>query len=102
MATDDPRTPEETHVASIDDIAIRVPAALLNEAKAWAERDAMPVEQFVRHAIEEKIAATREATIFAERAARGSLEDFARILAKAGTEPPHPGDEIPEGWLPGA
>jgi hypothetical protein len=89
-------------MASVNDIAVRVPAALLNEAKAWAERDATPVERFVQDAIEEKIVARREATYLAERAARGSLADFDRILAKAGTEPPRPGDELPDGWLPDA
>jgi predicted DNA-binding protein len=88
-------------MASSVDVAVRVPAELMDEAKAWAERDATPVDQFIRHAIEQRIA-LREAAYLAERAARGSRDDFARILAKAGTEPPRPGDELPDGWLPGA
>jgi hypothetical protein len=88
-------------MAAIDDIAVRVPAALLSEAKTWAERDATSVEQFVRQAIERMIADRSDAQYFAERAARGSLADFDRLLAKAGTQAPRRGDEIPEGWLPG-
>jgi hypothetical protein len=88
-------------VASVDDMNVNVPAKLMDAAKACAERDATPVDQFIRHAIEDKIAAS-EAAYLAKRAARGSLADFDRILRKAGTQPPQPGDEIPEGWLPKA
>ena len=36
---------------------------------------------------------------FVKRAARAVPGDFARVLAKAGSEPPREGDELPEGWL---
>ena len=42
------------------------------------------------------VAALRTQAYFRERAGRADLEEFDRILAKAGTEPPRPGDEPPE------
>jgi hypothetical protein len=88
-------------MAAIDSFAIPVPEELIGAARTWAERDAVSVEQFVRRAIEETIAARQDAFYLADRASRGSVADLDRILAKAGTEPPAPGDEIPEGWVSG-
>jgi len=88
-------------MAANDDIAVTIPADLIERAKVWADRDATSIEQFVRNAVEEMIQAHRDAAYLAERAARGSREHFAQILAQCGGEPPRPGDEIPEGWLDG-
>jgi len=38
----------------------------------------------------------RTETYFRERAGRSDLAEFDRILAKAGTEPVHPDDELLE------
>ena len=45
----------------------------------------------------EKLSALRTQEYFAERAARGNVEEAIRILVKAGVgNPPMPGDELPE------
>lgn len=40
------------------------------------------------------MAALRTARYFQERAARADLDAFDRLLARAGNEPPQPGDEV--------
>ena len=79
--------------------ALRIPPTLMAEIKAWAERDASSVNQFIVVAVAEKIAALRERRYFAERAARADPATFDRILNKAGGEPPRESDEIPDGCL---
>lgn len=91
-------------MAANDDIAVTIPADLIERAKVWADRDATSIEQFVLNAVEEMIQPHRDAAYLAylaERAARGSREHFAQVLAQCGGEPPRPGDEIPEGWWDG-
>ncbi len=88
-------------MAANNDIAVTLPADLIERAKVRAERDSTSVDEFVLQAVERVITARRDAAYLAERAARGSREHFAQILAQCGGEPPRPGDEIPEGWLDG-
>ena len=40
------------------------------------------------------MAVLRTARYFQERAARADLDAFDRVLARAGNEPPQPGDEV--------
>lgn len=46
----------------------------------------------------EKVAALKARSYLSERAARATPGDLGRILTKAGTATPVPGDELPEGW----
>ncbi len=46
-------------------------------------------------AVAEQAAALRTAAYFRVRAERADLAEFDRILAKAGTEAPRSGDELP-------
>ena len=55
------------------------------------------INQFINVAVAEKTAALRTEADFRERAQRADLAEFARILAKAGGEPPRPGDELNDG-----
>lgn len=75
--------------------ALRLPASLLDEVKRVARGEGTTVNQFISVAVAEKTAALRTAAYFRQRRRRGSLRAFDRILAKAGAEPPRPGDELP-------
>ena len=88
--------------------ALRLQRSLLNEVNRTAAGEGTPVNQFINVAVEEKAAALRTEDHFRERAARGDLAEFARILAKAGSELPrqsdegHGGEEARQSWsVPG-
>jgi hypothetical protein len=75
--------------------ALRLQKSLLEEVKRIAAEENTTINQFINVAVAEKAAALRTEAYFRERAGRADLAAFDRILAKAGTEPPRPGDELP-------
>lgn len=75
--------------------ALRLQKSLLDEVKRIAAEENTTINQFINVAVAEKAAALRTEAYFRERAGRADLSAFDRILAKAGTEPPRPGDELP-------
>jgi hypothetical protein len=72
----------------------------MEDVKAAAEQDTVSVNQFIVQAAAEKIATLKARGYLAERAARAQPGAFGRILAKAGTDAPIPGDELPDGGAP--
>ncbi len=70
----------------------------MEDVEALAARDAVSVNQFLVQAVTEKVATSKARGYLAERATRATAGDLGRILAKAGTAIPVPGDELPEGW----
>jgi hypothetical protein len=74
--------------------ALRLQRSLLNEVRRIAAEEGTTVNQFINVAVAEKAAALRTEDYFRERAARGDLAEFDRILAKAGSEPPRQDDEV--------
>ncbi|MBP2670880.1 MAG: hypothetical protein H6Q85_946 [candidate division NC10 bacterium] len=74
--------------------ALRLQKSLLEEVKRIAAEENTTINQFINVAVAEKAAALRTEAYFREHAGRADLSDFHRILAKAGTEPPRPGDEL--------
>ena len=85
-------------MATVSNFALRLPPSLMEDVKALATRDAISVNQFLVQAAAEKVATLKARGYLAERAARAMPGDLGRILAKAGTATPIPGDELPEGW----
>lgn len=85
-------------MATTSNFALRIPPSLMEDVRAWATQDAVSVNQFLVQAAAEKVATLKARRSLAERAARATLGDLGRVLAKAGTAPPIPGDELPEGW----
>jgi hypothetical protein len=81
-------------VTTTSNYALRLQRSLLNEVKRIATEEGTTVNQFINVAVAEKAAALRTEDYFRERAARGDLAEFDRILAKAGSEPPRQGDEV--------
>jgi hypothetical protein len=75
--------------------ALRLQKSLLDEVKRIAAEEGTTINQFINVAVAEKTAALRTEAYFQERAARADLAQLDRILAKSGSEPPRPGDELP-------
>ena len=85
-------------MTTVSNFALRISASLMEDVEALATQDAVSVNQFLVQAVAEKVAALKARSYLAERAARATPGDLGRILAKAGTATPIPGDELPEGW----
>ena len=75
-----------------------IPASLMEDVEVLAAQDSVSVNQFLVQAVAEKVATLKARGHLAERATRATPGDLGRILAKAGTATPIPGDELPEGW----
>ncbi len=75
--------------------ALRLQKSLLDEVRRIAAEEGTTINQFINVAVAEKTAALRTEAYFRTRAQRADLAEFDRILAKAGSEEPRPGDELP-------
>lgn len=75
-------------------IQAQVPDTLAREVTELAEREKVTVDQLVNLALASQIGAWRKRDTIAERAKRGSWENFDRVMAKVRNVPPLPGDEL--------
>ncbi len=83
-------------MARTSNYALRLLMSLKAEAEKVAAEEGTTLNQFINVAVAEKLAALRTARYFQERAARADLAVFDQLLARAGEEPPRPGDELPD------
>ena len=83
-------------MAHTSNYALRLLTSLKAEAEKVAAEEGTTLNQFINVAVAEKLAALRTARYFQERAARADLAVFDQLLARAGEEPPRPGDELPD------
>jgi hypothetical protein len=83
-------------MARTSNYALRLLTSLKAEAEKVAAEEGTTLNQFINVAVAEKLAALRTARYFQERAARADLAVFDQLLARAGEEPPRPGDELPD------
>jgi hypothetical protein len=83
-------------MARTSNYALRLLASLKAEAEKVAAEEGTTLNQFINVAVAEKLAALRTARYFQERAARADLAVFDQLLARAGEEPPRPGEELPD------
>ena len=75
-------------------VALRLQASLLDEARRVAESEGVALNQLINVAVAEKLSALRTEDYFRERAARASVEKAKGVLERAGKgRPPLPGDE---------
>jgi hypothetical protein len=81
-------------MARTSNYALRLLTSVKAEAEKVAAAEGTTLNQFINVAVAEKLAALRTAQYFQERAARADLAAFDRLLARAGNEPPQPGDEM--------
>jgi hypothetical protein len=83
-------------MARTSNYALRLLTSLKAEAEKVAVEEGTTLNQFINVAVAEKLAALRTVRYFQERAARAELAVFDQLLARAGEEPPCPGDELPD------
>lgn len=74
---------------------INVPDSILQKARELAQRDGISLDQFVSSAIGEKVTALLTEDYLKQRAAKGNLEEFRRILEKAPDVQPEEHDRLP-------
>ncbi len=75
--------------------ALRLPISLKAGAEQVAREDGSTLNQFIVSAVAEKLAALKTASYFAERAARGNLDEALALLNRNGGQVPVAGDEMP-------
>ena len=83
-------------MARTSNYALRLLTSLKAEAEKVAAEEGTTLNQFINVAVAEKLAALRTARYFQERADRADLAVFDQLLARAGEEPPRPGDTLPD------
>ena len=75
-------------------VALRLQASLLEEAKRVADSEGVALNQLINVAVAEKLSALRTEEYFRERSARASVDKAKRVLRRAGRgKPPVSGDE---------
>jgi hypothetical protein len=78
-----------------NNVALRLQASLLDEARRVSEAEGVALNQFINVAVAEKLSALRTEDYFRERAGRGNVGKAKRILKRAGRgNPPVQGDEL--------
>jgi hypothetical protein len=76
-------------------VALRLQASLLEEAKRVAESEGVALNQSIDVAVAEKLSALRTEDYFRGRAGRADIGKAKRILRRAGRgKPPVAGDEL--------
>jgi len=75
-------------------VALRLQASLLDEARRVAESEGLALNQLIYVAVAEKLSALQAEDYFRERAVRASVDKAKGVLKRAGKgKPPLPGDE---------
>jgi hypothetical protein len=75
-------------------MSIRLPQSLHRNARDFAEREGVSMNQLIASALAEKLAALGAEDYLATRAARGSREQFDAALAQVPDVEPDAGDDI--------
>jgi uncharacterized protein (DUF1778 family) len=79
-------------------LSLRIPDSLHRTLKIAAEQDGVSINQFVSLAVAEKLAALQTYNLIAEKAARGSRENFLKAMSAVPAGVVREGDEIPSGY----
>jgi hypothetical protein len=75
-------------------MSIRLSESLHRNARAYAEREGVSVNQLVATALAEKLAALGAEDYLQQRAARGNRQQFEAALAQVPADAPMRGDEL--------
>ncbi|MDP4938696.1 MAG: type II toxin-antitoxin system HicB family antitoxin [Verrucomicrobiales bacterium] len=76
-------------------LSLRIPDSLHRTLKSAAEQDGVSINQFVSLAVAEKLSALQTYNLIAEKAAKGSQENFLKAMAMVSAGEVVEGDEIP-------
>ncbi|HEY7392432.1 MAG TPA: hypothetical protein VH640_28185 [Bryobacteraceae bacterium] len=78
-----------------NNVALRLQASLLDEARRVAEAEGVALNQFINVAVAEKLSALRTEDYFRERGRGGNIAKAKRMLRRAGRgNAPVAGDEL--------
>jgi hypothetical protein len=75
-------------------MSLRLPESLHEKVRELAEREGISINQQVTTAHAEKISALLTQEYLEARAARGSRQEFRKILGEVPQADPDPGDEL--------
>ncbi len=75
-------------------ISLRIPDSLHKQIRKLAEQDGISINQFISTAAAEKLAALMTVDYLAERANRGSRENFEAALARLPNAEPDEHDRL--------
>jgi len=75
-------------------LSLRLPESIHQNAKIYAQREGISVNQLAATALAEKLAALATEDYLAQRAKRASKSRFKAALAKVPDTTPLPGDEL--------
>ncbi|MCA1632916.1 MAG: toxin-antitoxin system HicB family antitoxin [Acidobacteria bacterium] len=73
---------------------IELPDSLLKQAREMAEKDGVPLEQFIASALAEKMAAWRTVEYLKERASHGDHAKFQAAMSRVADVEPDESDRI--------
>lgn len=76
-------------------LSLRLPQSIHNNAKIYAQREGISVNQLAATALAEKLAALATEDYITRRGERASTEKFAAALALVPDVPADAGDELP-------
>ena len=76
-------------------LSLRLPQSIHLNAKLYAQREGISVNQLAATALAEKLAALATEAYINQRAQRASTGEFAAALALVPDVAPLPGDELP-------
>lgn len=76
-------------------LSLRIPDSLHRTLKSAAEQDGVSINQFVSLAVAEKLSALQTYNLIAEKAAKGSQENFLKAMSMVPAGEVVEGDEIP-------
>jgi len=92
----------QKHISQPDSgSALHLAASVRTKAEEISTKEGLSLNEFVNEAVAEKLAHYQHAEWVKSRRAPTpeSIMEARRILRKAGSEPPQPGDELPEGYV---
>lgn len=75
--------------------SLRLPESLHRKLRERADRDDISINQFIATAVAEKAAALLTVEYLEERARRGDVKVFDRVMSRVPDVLPDPGDELP-------
>lgn len=79
-------------------LSLRIPDSLHRTLKSAAEQDGVSINQFISLAVAEKLSALQTFNLIADRAAKGSQENFLKAMSMVPAQDVVEGDEIPKGY----
>ena len=75
-------------------VSLRLPNSIHNRVKQLAKMDGVSINQFISVALTEKVSVMNAVDYLENRAKRGTLDKFQRVLDKVSGREPEPFDTV--------